>query len=189
MANKTKITINPFNISSIEQAIADINLYERKFEQKLDLFCRRLAEYGVEVAKNKVLSYDAVFTAELLNSVHLEKKSDCIYAVVSDSKHTAFVEFGTGQLGSVRPYKKGLFADKGSWEYNIGEHIQYAEENLVWGDKTIPKGTYYWFYFDVKLGHWCLTQGMPSRPFMSDTAIDMSKLTTIRKIAKEVFNA
>lgn len=184
MANKAHIEFNPFDVASVEKAIGELNLYKRKFDASIDLFLKRLAEKGVQIAKNKVQSYNAVFTADLLNSLHVEHRKNC-YFIVSDSKHTAFVEFGTGEMGQKRPYKHPL--PKGvNWAYNKGEHIQYAEEPLIWGDRIIPQGTHYWFYFGDD-NRWHLTQGMPSRPFMYETALTLSKMQTIREVASEVF--
>lgn len=184
---KTKIVFNPFDYRSVEKAYNDLVLYEEKVKRKLDFFMKRLADYGVEIAQQKIVNYDAVFVGEMLSSLHVEARKDGIYAIVSDCEHTAFVEFGTGQLGSVVPYTKGLFESKGTWQYNIGKTIQKAEEDLIWGDRVIPKDTYFWFYFNDKTGRWELTQGMPSRPFMSETALKLSEMSTIQKIAKEVF--
>ena len=183
MANKTKITFSPFNMSSIDDAIGQLNLYKRQFDNKVDLFIRKLAEQGIEIAKDKIQRYNAVFTAELLNSLHLENRGSC-YFIVSDSDHTAFVEFGTGQYGQDSPYKYPL-PDGTTWDYNVGSTIQYADETLEWGSRIIPQGTYYWFYF--KNNRWYLTQGMPSRPFMYETAQELGKEQTIKRIAKEVF--
>lgn len=185
---KEKITLNIFDPNSIENAYNKLTMYEAKTRKKVDFFLKRLADYGVEIAQQKVVDYDAVFVGELLSSLHVELKRGGVYAIVSDCEHTAFVEFGTGQLGSVNTYKKGLFEDKGSWQYNIGTTIRKAEEDLIWGeDRIIPKGTYYWFYYNDRTGRWELTQGMRSRPFMSETAIELSKMTTIKRIVKEVF--
>jgi len=184
---KTKIVLNPFDLNSIDDAISQLRLYKRKVESKIDLFFQRLAEEGVNIAKDKIVSFDAVFTADLLNKIRAEKRDGC-YFVVSDSEHTAFVEFGTGQWGEAHPYQYP-FPDMG-WEYTgylSGKHIQYAEEDLVWGDWTIPKGSYFWFYFG-KDNRWHVTQGMPSRPFMYETYLELEKEKTIRRIAKEVFD-
>lgn len=183
---KTKIVLDLFSSNSIDDAIGQLNLYKRKLDAKLELFLQRLAEEGVKIAKNKVQTYNAVFTADLLNQIHLEHRDGCFF-VVSDSEHTAFVEFGTGQWGQAHPYK-GTFPNM-NWKYTdylSGEHIQYAEEDLLWGDWTIPKGSYFWFYFGMD-NRWHVTQGMPSRPFMFDTAMELRKARTIRRIAKEVF--
>lgn len=185
MARKTKITFNPFNPESITDAIGELNRYGRRLDAKMDLFLRRLAEEGIEIAKQKVVVLDAVFTAELLNSIHLEERGNAFF-IVSDSEHTAFVEFGTGDYGEMNlpPYMpRGIH-----WEYNVGEHIQRAEETFEWGDGwIIPEGSYYWFYFG-KDGKWHLSRGMRARPFMYETLVQLSRRQTIARIAKEVFN-
>lgn len=188
VANKVKIQINLFDVNSIDKAIAQLNLEKRKLDNRVDLFLRKLAEAGVEIAKAKVVKYNAVFTAELLNSIHVEPKKDGVYAIVSDSEHTAFVEFGTGMYGEMNPYP--YFSELEtpiSWQYNspMSEHLQFASETFMWGDQVIQQGTYYWFYF--KNGRWHLSQGMRARPFMYETYLGLNKSRLIRSIAKEVF--
>ena len=186
MARKTKITFNPFNAESIDTAIQELNAYGKRLDAKMDIFLQRLAEVGVTIAKSKVLTMDAVFTAELLNSLHLEQRGTA-YFIVSDSEHTAFVEFGTGDYGNMNPYPYPIPEEIGSWDYNVGEHIQYAQEDLQWGEWFIPAGSYYWWYVG-KDGKWHLSRGMRSRPFMYETAVQLGRRQVISKIAKEVFN-
>lgn len=179
---KKKVTFNPFNPDSITQAIREVQTFKAQHETRVDEFLRRLAEYGVVIAQGNLETYSppAVFTGEVKNSVHMEERGYRRYAIVSDSEHSAFVEFGTGQLGSVKPHP---IAGEFGWAYNIGEHIQYADETLTYGDRVIPQGTYYWFYF--KDGRWWITQGMVARPFMYDTALNLEKI--FKDVAKEVF--
>lgn len=182
--HRTKIQFNPFKDSTIENAIAELKKAKDEINRKNELLVKTLAENGVEIAVGKVRTYNAIFTSELINGIRAEKREDNVYVIISDSKHSAFVEFGTGQLGSVKPYKYDLPSGV-TWNYNVGEYVQYAEEDLTWGDRKIPAGTYYWFYW--KNGKWWLTQGMPSRPYMTETALALDK--KISKVAKEIFNA
>lgn len=184
MANKSKIEVDLFSPASVSNAIAQLNLYKRTFDNKIDGFTRKLAEKGVEIAKGKIRTFDAIFTGELLNNIRAENRKGT-YLIISDTDHTAFVEFGTGQLGMVKPYKYP-FPQGVSWQYASGSQVQISSEPLQWGDYTIPANTYFWFYFG-KDGRWHLTQGMPSRPFMYETALELSRLKTIREVAKEVF--
>lgn len=184
MAKKTKIEVDLFSPASIDNAIAQLNLYNRQFDAKVAEFTRKLALKGVEIAKEKIKTVDAVFTGELLSNIRAEERKGC-YLIISDTDHTAFVEFGTGQLGMVKPYKYP-FPQGVSWKYATGEHIQISNEPLQWGDYTIPANTYFWFYYGND-GRWHLTQGMPSRPFMYETALTLAKAKTIREVAKEVF--
>jgi hypothetical protein len=82
-----------------------------------------------------------------------------------------FVEFGTGQIGQEAPYPYEL-PDGVSWEYNTGKTIF-----------EVSPGQYGWFY--KRDGQWYFTQGMPSRPFMYETSLDLYRI--VEKTAKEVF--
>ena len=145
-------------------------------QQKLRLFVERLAQEGVETAKANITTFDAIFTGELLNSIHEESgvstKDTAIFYVVADSEHAVWVEWGTGQLGSEAPYPYP-FPEGVEWNYNTGKTIF-----------EISPGQYGWFY-PMDDGTWRFTQGMPSRPFMYETAIDLRQRMV--RIAKEVF--
>ena len=141
-------------------------------QQKLRLFVERLAQEGVETAKANITTFDAIFTGELLNSIHEESgvstKDTAIFYVKADSEHAIFVEVGTGIIGAQTQYHGKL-------------PVMYAQ------GKTIHKtenGKYGWFYQDAN-GDWWFTEGMPSRPFMYNASIHMRE--RIEKLAKEVF--
>lgn len=145
-------------------------------QQKLRLFVERLAQEGVKTAKANITTFDAIFTGELLNSIHEESgvstKDTAIFYVVADSEHAVWVEWGTGQLGSEAPYPYP-FPEGVEWNYNTGKTIF-----------EISPGQYGWFY-PIPDGTWRFTQGMPARPFMYETAIDLRQRMV--QIAKEVF--
>ena len=140
---------------------------------KLEMLSKRLAESGVDFAKSRIVTLDAIFTGELLNSIHAERTGNAAFVIVADSKHAAWVEFGTGQLGLEAPYP-GKLPDGVDWNYNTGKTIF-----------EISPGNYGWF-FPMPDGTWRFTQGMPSRPFMHETWLEL--YSTVEKIAKEVFN-
>lgn len=168
---KNKITINPLQPDSIENAIKVLeNLTS---QEKLNEFSKRLAERGVEIAKARLVTLGATFTNELLNSVHVEDKGDGVFVIKTDSDHAAFVEFGTGQLGQEGSYPYP-FPEGANWAYNVGSTIFEIED-----------GQYGWFY-PADDGTWKFTQGMPSRPFMYETALQLRE--EISKVAKEVFS-
>ena len=145
-------------------------------QQKLKVLVERLALEGVEIAKANITTIDAIFTGELLNSVRIESgvltKDTAIFYVVADSEHAAFVEFGTGQIGMEGSYPYP-FPEGVEWNYNTGKTIF-----------EISPGQYGWFY-PMPDGTWRFTQGMPSRPFMYETAIELREI--VEKTAKEVF--
>ena len=159
-------------------------------QQKLSVFVERLALEGVKIAKSNITTVDAIFTGELLNSIKAESgvltEDTAIFYVVADSEHAAFVEFGTGQMGLEAPYPYP-FPEGVEWNYNIGDKIQQAKEDIYVKDYSEPyikAGDYFWVYIgqDGKLH---ISKGMPARPFMYPTGLDLRK--DMPKIAKEVF--
>lgn len=175
MAKKTfKTNLSVSGIRNLQKQLAD-------YRDSLQYKCRRLAEElserGVEIARVQIADLDAIFTGELIQSIHSEYKDSskygAVFAVVADSEHAVFVEFGTGQRGEDKPYPYPL-PNGISWDYNVGKTIRQNPET----------GRYYWFY-PGKDGKWHYTEGMPSRPFMYQTSLELQK--EVVKIAKEIF--
>jgi hypothetical protein len=165
------------SLSGLNKFKRDLQKYKTNvLERKAELLARRLAEKGVEIAKSNITTLDAIFTGELLSSMRTENgggaKGTAIFYVVADSRHAAYVEFGTGQLGLEGGYPYP-FPEGVDWQYNTGKTIF-----------EISPGQYGWFYQDAN-GNWYFTQGMPSRPFMYETSLELMQLVV--KTAKEVF--
>lgn len=171
-----KITINALSKSSIENAIKQLRAYQNDLTYKCQLLAEKLAENGVEIARVQIADLDAIFTSELLSSIHAEYKGSTkggsIWSVVAGTDHSMFVEFGTGIVGKQSPYP-GELPDGVSWEYASGKTI-----------RQLADGRYGWFYKDDD-GQWWFTEGMPSRPFMYYTSIQLREIVV--KTAKEVF--
>lgn len=168
---KTDLSVN-----GIEQLKKQLLNYKNvELRQKVNTLVRLLAEKGVLIAQANITSYDAIFTGELLSSISAKNgggtNGTAIFYIVADSRHAVFVEFGTGQIGSEAPYPYPLPPGV-DWEYNSGKTIF-----------EISPGQYGWFY--PKGDKWYFTQGMPSRPFMYETAMELQEL--ILKTAREVF--
>lgn len=163
---------------SIQQAITELQAYKLEVIAKKNELARRLAERGVEVAKAQVYDLDAVFTTELFHSISSESQGvlngNAIFVVKADSEHAIFVELGTGYKGEQTPYPYD-FPEDISWEYGSGKTIRHLAD-----------GTYGWFY-PTKDGKYLFTKGMPSRPFMHNTAMELYRITA--EVAKEVFGA
>jgi hypothetical protein len=163
--------------SSIAQLQKELLNYKNSIEYKARLLAETLAERGVEIARVQIADLDAIFTGELLQSIHSEyvgsQKGGAIFAVVTDIEHACFVEFGTGQRGLDVPYPHKL-PDGVSWNYATGKTIK----------KNAVTGHYYWFYPGDD-GKWHYTEGMPSRPFMHNTSSQLRSI--VEKTAKEIF--
>lgn len=173
---KHKIVVNVFSQKSIEDAIKGLQSYQDYLTYKCQLLAEKLAQRGVEIARVQVAELDAIFTTELLSSIHSEYKGSVkgggVWAVVADSSHAVFVEFGTGVIGKAQPYK-GTLPEGVTWEYASGKTI-----------RQLADGRYGWFY-KGKDGNWYFTEGMPSRPFMYNTANELRSI--VISTAKEVF--
>ena len=171
------ITVDIMKFNGISDLHKLLEQYTNSLEYKTRLFAERLAEKGVEIARLNIANLDAIFTSDLISSVHKEYissfKGGVIFAIVTDSKHAMFVEFGTGQRGKDKPYPYKL-PDGVSWDYAVGKTIR---QNPI-------TGHYYWFY-PGRDGKWHYTEGMPARPFMHNTSMEM--LNIIVKTAKDIF--
>ena len=114
------------SVKGIKRLISDLEDYKKSLDDKVELFAQRLAERGVEVAKTNVAKLGAVFTGDLINSIHSQSggtdNDSSVFYVVAGTKHCAFVEFGTGQMGEEAPYPYPL-PEGVSWNYNSGSTI------------------------------------------------------------------
>lgn len=170
------ININLFDQKSIQAAVKALRDYENSLEYKCRILAETLAEKGAEIARVQIADLDAIFTSELIQSIHAEYvgsvKGGGIWAVVAGTDHAAFVEFGTGIVGQKSPYK-GKLPEGVTWQYASGKTI-----------RQLADGRYGWFY-PADDGKWYFTEGMPSRPFMYLTAIEIREI--VLQTAKVVF--
>ena len=176
MARKKTIGMNCLSQSSIQNAIKQLRDYQNSLAYKCQMVAQKLAEKGVEIARVQIADLDAVFTSELLSSIHSEyegsTKGGGVWAVVAGTDHALMVEFGTGIVGKQSPYP-GKLPDGVTWNYASGKTI-----------RQLADGRYGWFYLSDD-GNWYFTEGMPSRPFMYYTSLQLMKL--VEKTVKEVF--
>ena len=169
---KSDLSVN--GLENLKKQLLDYK--NNTLQQKLNLLAKTLSEKGVVIAQANIARLDAIFTGELISSIHTRKgsgsKGTAIFYIVADSKHAAFVEFGTGQLGQEAPYPYPL-PEGVEWNYNTGKTIF-----------EIESGQYGWFYPGDD-GKWYFTQGMPSRPFMYETSLELMQI--VKETALEVF--
>jgi hypothetical protein len=173
------------SVKGIENLQKELLNYKNNIlQRKVDLLVKTLADKGVAMAKANVKDFDAIFTADLYDSIHTEFESSgkgtAIFYIVADSEHAIYVELGTGQMGAENPYPGKLPVT-----YMQGKSIQQAKEDIyVRGDLYIQEGDYFWIYIGED-GKTHITKGMPSRPFMYETSLDLYRI--VEKTAKEVF--
>lgn len=161
-----KITVSLGNLSKLSAYLKD---YEKKLDSKVTELIREMADNGVQIAQAKLYEYGAVNLGDLVGSIamYVENGKAMIF---TDSDHAAYVEFGTGVVGAYNPYPADL---PSGWSYASGE--------------TIDPETGVWYFYNTNTGIHGYTQGMPSRPFMWDTANELRQKLT--EYARGVFSA
>lgn len=158
---KFKINLNP---REIDRLIKDIKQYKRELTEKVNLLIGELTDYGVEVAKAQVRELGAWYTGELESSIEgYFSPSVGVGIIKAGAPYAVYVEFGTGVVGKSQPHPS-----PDDWRYDINEHGESG-----------------WWYFNDNTGRMQWTKGMPSRPFMFNTARKLEE--DCKEIAREVF--
>lgn len=159
---------------SIANAINEVQQYHKDIENKVRLLVQRLTDLGADIARIKIVSMGAYYSGELLSGV------DGYYSPILNtgfvrvtSDHVAFVEFGTGVVGQTNPHKNGEYLSKAAWQYATGAKIFTTKDGRVG-----------WIY-PTDDGGFRFTEGMKARPFMYETALEISR--NFGNIAKAVF--
>ena len=162
-----KIKVNPLDPDSIDEAIAEIERYETFVAEKAQELVRLLKELGVEKAKELVPVDTGVAQASIIGYMDEDK------GIIQAGGYCKYIEFGTGVrgLGSQHPSPEYLAIMQ--WAYNSGATIF-----------TTKDGREGWYY-PADDGSWRFTEGMPSRPFMFETAQYLKREAA--RLAKEAF--
>lgn len=122
-----KIKVNPFDKSSIDNAIKQLEQYKRDFLEKEKIFVKKLAEIGVSVASAgfTVADYDGINDV----TVRLEWNGDKA-TVIAEGQAVGFIEFGTGI--------KYPEWNNSEMDYTPPKHGTYGKGHGAW-----PKGWYF----------------------------------------------
>ena len=143
-------------LDNIDDVIKQLNDYRSWIDRKCAELVERLCERGVEIENEQC----PVDTGDLRESIHSVAEG-LAGQIIASSGHAAYVEFGTGIVGSMSPHPTL------PWIYDINAH-----------------GFNGWTYFKDGQFHW--TAGQPAKPFMHNTAKQLAEEAP--KIAKEVFS-
>ena len=160
--------------NSVASAIKEIQEYQKEVETKSRLLVQRLTDYGANIARIKIVGMGAYATGELLSGVdgYYSPTLNAGFVKVA-SDHVAFVEFGTGIVGQNSPHRNGEYLAKAAWGYATGTEIFTTKDGKVG-----------WIY-PTDDGGFRFTEGMRSRPFMHETAMELAII--FDQIALEVF--
>ena len=170
----SKTIIVPLNAKGIKKAKRELEKYKKEIITNSKTLVQKLTDYGAEIARIKIVNMKAVDTGDLLSGVsgYYSPLLNAGFVKVA-SDHVAFVEFGTGIVGQASPHTNGEYLSKASWQYASGSKIF-----------TTKNGKVGWIY-PTDDGEFRFTEGMQSRPFMYETALQLEK--EYARIAKEVF--
>ena len=162
-------------MEGIEKAIKELNDYAKEVEQKTKLLVSNLTDLGADVARVKIVSLGAIYSGELLSSVsgYFSPLLNAGFVRVTND-HAAFVEFGTGVKGQASPHTNGEYLAKAAWKYAVSGKIFTTQDGRVG-----------WIY-PTDDGGFRFTEGMESRPFMYQTALEIQR--EFPRIAQEVFS-
>lgn len=152
--------------SGIAEAIRQLQEYKQSIIDKTKALVQEMVAQGSDICRAEIVHLDIPDTGYLLSRVNAETA-----AVVCDCEYAVFVEFGTGLKGQGEPYPGPAMA-QAAYTYLGG--TTYI---------TTPDGRYGWFY-PADDGTWKFTEGMPSRPFMYNTANEMRRIfpDTVEKV-------
>lgn len=167
------LKIDPLSGSSVNKAILKLQEYADSLPKRTTDLVKRLTEFGYNACIRNVLSLDIYDSGELINSIRTEIKNNGFTGmIVVDCDYAIFVEFGTGIVGKNNAYIGKAMAELG-YSYGGGSaYVVTADGRIGW-------------YYPTDDGDYRFTEGMPSRPFMYRTGIEISNM--ILSLAKGAF--
>lgn len=157
----------------IIRATRELEAYKAEIKEKSRTLVKALIDEGLVILRAKILEMNINDTGELYNSADGYYSPSLNAGIIRvDCQYAVFVEFGTGTVGQKSPYIGEAMAQLG-YKYCGGTHYF-----------TTRDGRIGWIY-PTDDGEFRFTEGMPSRPFMYETAKELEKALD-RKI-KEIF--
>ena len=165
-----KITVNVFDIDSIDDAIRQLDDYINSLDRKTEQLCQRLAELGAWYAESNFSGVEWTYSGDVSYTIDVQRVGESQYLVTANGEGVLFLEFGAGvTLGYGHPMAEQLGMGPGTYPNGKGH----------WDD---PHG--WWFkQGDTKVHTYGNAPGMP----MYNAAKDMRR--EILKIAREVFQS
>ncbi len=145
--------------SGVDRAIAELTEYRNKVKNAAEQLVNILCENGEQIAL--IEASDIRMTGELQSSITHESsgKAGC---VACKCGYAVFVEFGTGVKGKASPHPDVAIL---GWVYDVNNHGE-----LGWWYPTDDKDTNPTKRRSKDGALYAWTKGMPSRPFMYNTA-------------------
>lgn len=173
MARRT-IKIDLFDGKSLDNAIKQIQEYQRTLNDKCEIFVRRLAEVGIPIIDQNIAS--AAGDSDKGHNTYIKINSFGSYSqaqLIVEGKDLLFIEFGAGvhyngNLGG-SPHPKGK-----EMGYTIGSYGKGQGKND------------FWFYY-ADSGEAVMSHGTQATMPVYKAGVEIGR--QILKIAREVFGS
>jgi len=159
-----KITAK-LSAESLCKAAAEVRAYKARIEKLAVDLTAELAAQGVQIAL--VEAGNIKLTGTLLSSITSECGGNFGY-VRCKCGYAVYVEFGTGIAGKQKPHPDISIV---GWAYDVNSH---GEPGWWYPTTETDHNPYKRKGKDGKVYAW--TKGMPSRPFMYNTAQELRRL-------------
>lgn len=132
-----KLTLDPFDPNSVKKVLKRVERYRRNFPDKVNRFCKELAQIGLDVAKPRLESVPYDGNDEF--SITIEKIATG-YRIIARGESVAFIEFGAGVYYNG---EEGYYLDRPPEISNIGEYGKGHGKKEKWyyypeGDRSEP---------------------------------------------------
>lgn len=169
-----KVNINLLNLKTLNEAIKQIEAYQKRVQNLIPDFLKACAEAVRDKANSYIgnFGYDSETVSAIQNGWQPIKKGNPIVLENAYDK-AVYIEFGTGIVGSNEAHEQ---ASESGYKYDVNGHgakgwrfIHLLDEPL-----DLPKN----FYSDPKAidhtGMWFMirTQGAPATMFLYQSAMD-----------------
>lgn len=178
----TKTISFTLDVGSIDAAIKQVQHARNELVRLMGKLVGTLTAKGVDIAKINIMAYEAVDTTTLYNGmVGIYNESNHVGVIRNDTWYAFYVEYGTGVVGGDNPHPEM----DGRWAPPpISYTTASGEERVYTQYDTYGHGLAGWTY--EKGEHLYHTIGMPSRPFMYDTFIQLE--TVAKNAARDLFH-
>lgn len=168
-----RITVR-LSAGGVREAVRELAEYQAALYARAQELVRQLAEQGAAIALVEAGSIR--MTGALQSGIHSEYGGDTGF-VKCTCGYAAFVEFGTGVVGSRNPHPEPAIL---GWSYDVNGH-----GDLGWWYPSGEGDTNPTRYQLADGSFIAWTKGMPSRPFMYNTAQKLRPL--VIPTARSVF--
>ncbi|MBR1750440.1 MAG: HK97 gp10 family phage protein [Ruminococcus sp.] len=161
------------SVSGINKVITELTAYRDDLERRSREIVKRLTDEGTVILRAEVVRLSIPDTGYLLSRcAGIYDAGANIGTVFCECDYAVFVEFGTGVKGQSSAYPGEAMA-RAAYHYMGGTtYVILADGRIGW-------------YYPADDGTWKFTEGMPSRPFMYNTAKQIRDMAV--SAAREVF--